>query len=207
MRLPDEDLVDAAMEAYWDHSWRGQRPMIYESQMPELLAVLKPVLDEFARKRSRVPARKPAKITNARRGTRPKSSIVPKKLRETVLLRDEGRCQRCGELLDPWWYSLQHRDARSMGGSRLLHSLANLVALCGTGTTGCHGYVESERTESYALGWLVPNGVTPGQWRVLRRGVWMQPGREWVEAAPSERQLELVEAGGFSAAEGEGQGD
>ena len=30
------------------------------------------------------------------------------------------------------------------------------VVLCGTGTTGCHGYVESNRAEAAEQGWLVP---------------------------------------------------
>lgn len=32
---------------------------------------------------------------------------------------------------------------------------ANLVALCGSGTTGCHGWVESHRDAARALGLLV----------------------------------------------------
>ena len=35
----------------------------------------------------------------------------------------------------------------------------NLVSLCGTGTTGCHGLVESKRAEALSEGWLVRHGV------------------------------------------------
>lgn len=40
--------------------------------------------------------------------------------------------------------SVQHRRAQGMGGTSLAetHSLANHLLLCGTGTTGCHGWVE-----------------------------------------------------------------
>ncbi len=123
-----------------------------------------------------------------------KSSVIPKKLRDDVLARDEFRCQRCRRWVgDRRWYSLQHRDPRGMGGPKLRHTMANLVTLCGTGTTGCHGYVESQRSESYEFGWLVPNGVTPEEWPVRRFGekAYQQPGDEWVSVEPHPRQIEL----------------
>ena len=44
-----------------------------------------------------------------------------------------------------------------MGGSKNLelHKSANLIALCGSGTTGCHGWVESNRAEARQLGYLI----------------------------------------------------
>lgn len=44
-----------------------------------------------------------------------------------------------------------------MGGSNNLdlHKCANLIALCGSGTTGCHGWVESNRGQSRELGYLI----------------------------------------------------
>ena len=50
-----------------------------------------------------------------------------------------------------------------MGGSRLpsTDSAANLVVLCGSGTSGCHGWVESHRTEALGLGWLIRQGQDP----------------------------------------------
>jgi len=44
-----------------------------------------------------------------------------------------------------------------MGGTnRLSTNLAsNLLAVCGTGISGCHGYIENNREESYEKGWLV----------------------------------------------------
>jgi len=46
-----------------------------------------------------------------------------------------------------------------MGGSKneLLHLPANLIALCGSGTTGCHGWVESNRTKAREMGLLIQN--------------------------------------------------
>lgn len=45
--------------------------------------------------------------------------------------------------------SVQHRRAQGMGGTSLdeTHNLANLLLLCGTGVTGCHGWVECEERD------------------------------------------------------------
>ena len=66
------------------------------------------------------------------------------------------RCVGCGRA-DP--LTCQHRRARGMGGSRLLSigHPANGVALCGSGTTGCHGWVERNPDLAALLGWrLLP---------------------------------------------------
>jgi hypothetical protein len=157
MRLPDEELVDAAMQAYWNHSWRGQRPLIYEAQMPELLAVLGPVLDEFNRKRSRVPARKPAKVNKGREGP----------CRDLVRKRSGGTCERCSVRLAE---SMHHRRFRSQGGP---WAPSNILHLCGDGTTGCHGVLtntKGQRDEFEAAGWIVPSHADWRETPVLRHG-------------------------------------
>lgn len=91
-------------------------------------------------------------------------------VRRLVLSRDQGCCVRCGrQVYDPdgdvlyGMYSLQHRRARGMGGtrSRVSDSPANLVTLCGSGTTGCHGWVESHRAEARLYGWAVSRWQDP----------------------------------------------
>jgi hypothetical protein len=54
--------------------------------------------------------------------------------------------------------SIHHRQPRGMGGTRRLtaNSLAVLMLVCGTGVTGCHGYVERNREWALAQGFLVP---------------------------------------------------
>lgn len=44
-----------------------------------------------------------------------------------------------------------------MGGSKneMLHKPANLILLCGSGVTGCHGWVESYRDEAREAGFLL----------------------------------------------------
>lgn len=91
-------------------------------------------------------------------------------VRKLVLTRDQGCCVRCGrEVYDPdadrlyQMYSLQHRAPRGMGGTRsqVINSPVNLVTLCGSGTTGCHGWVESNREEARLYGWAVSRYQSP----------------------------------------------
>lgn len=83
-------------------------------------------------------------------------------VRAQVIARAEGRCEWCGA--NPsWGVSVHHRQPRGMGGSRKVHvnAAANLMLLCGSGTTGCHGWVESHRREAVTWGLLVPRPGLP----------------------------------------------
>ncbi len=133
---------------------------------------------------------------------RSESSTIPPAIRAAVLERDGYSCQRCGRyLVDTIRYGLQHRRPRGAGGSRLLHTMANLVTLCGwVGDAGtCTDEVEErDRERATADGWLLPKRirtVTPEEWPVLRWTAagpeWQQPGEQWAPAAPHPRQLEL----------------
>ena len=51
-----------------------------------------------------------------------------------------------------------HRKLRKHGGT---DEAANLLALCGTGTLGCHGYVHANPAISYERGWLVHSWDDP----------------------------------------------
>lgn len=81
--------------------------------------------------------------------------------RSTILARAGFRCEKCGGPLNI--HSLHHRRPRGMGGSRnpAISGAANFLALCGTGTTGCHGWVESNRTTAYLRGLLLRTGSDP----------------------------------------------
>lgn len=87
------------------------------------------------------------------------------KTRAVVLQRDEFTCVRCGKAIDyPFGdYSIHHRRARGMGGSKRPETdlPANLVLLCGSGTTGCHHAVESDRLRATADGFLVSQWADP----------------------------------------------
>jgi hypothetical protein len=83
------------------------------------------------------------------------------KLRE----RADCRCEICG------WpgNNAHHRKNRSQGGE---DELSNLLLLCGSGTTGCHGWVTSHPAESKRLGLSVWRSDEPEFVPVMYRGSW-----------------------------------
>lgn len=71
--------------------------------------------------------------------------------------RDAGRCRRCGTHVAGREFSRHHRKPRRMGGANRADAnrLSNIVTLCGSGTTGCHGWVEQYRDMARDGGWLL----------------------------------------------------
>ncbi|MGW1675973.1 hypothetical protein [Saccharopolyspora sp. NPDC002376] len=69
-------------------------------------------------------------------------------------------CERCGCALGT---NVHHRRPRGAGGSKDLATNlpSNLLLLCGSGTTGCHGWIESHRSIAYRNGWLLHSWQTP----------------------------------------------
>jgi hypothetical protein len=87
------------------------------------------------------------------------------KTRQMVIKRDQSTCQWCGCHVDTssGWYSLQHRRSRGMGGTKQawVNGPANLVLMCGTGTTRCHGHVEAHPIEAAGRGFRLGIGEHP----------------------------------------------
>lgn len=83
--------------------------------------------------------------------------------RMTVYLRANGYCERCGVGLNGKAVSIHHRRPRRMGGTSdpIINTVPNLLLVCGSGTTGCHGWIESNRTAAYQSGWLLHSGQDP----------------------------------------------
>ena len=99
----------------------------------------------------------------SRRNTGPTHEV-----RQLVMERDGYACVKCGFPVsgEPGRdYSLQHRTPRGMGGSRdpRLNLPSNLILLCGSGTTACHGDVEANRATARAHGYLVPRPLDPAE--------------------------------------------
>lgn len=97
-------------------------------------------------------------------------SGAPKRVRAEVLLRDLGQCVACGltvvvedgnGLRPVQQYSLQHRVARGMGGRSVIDEPFNLLTMCGTGTTGCHGRAESDPDWARSRGYRVDSWDRP----------------------------------------------
>jgi len=77
-----------------------------------------------------------------------------------------------------------------MGGSRRpdTDQPQNLIVLCGSATTGCHGQVESHRAEAIESGWLLPQTADPAAEPVLvahsSRWVWLTPDGRYSAEPP-----------------------
>lgn len=87
----------------------------------------------------------------------------PRAVRDTIAHRDQWRCVRCGADITIGPASVQHRRPRGMGGTRdpLVSAPSNGILLCGTGTTGCHGWVETHREAAHEQGWSIPWWTNP----------------------------------------------
>lgn len=83
------------------------------------------------------------------------TTTIPHAVRLVVDARDAGRCRRCGHAVGED-FSRHHRIPRGAGGSSRVDRPSNLVTVCGSGTTGCHGRIESRRDEHKVLGWILP---------------------------------------------------
>lgn len=81
---------------------------------------------------------------------------MPQASVDRVHQRSRQRCERCGTANATRW-SLHHRKPRGMGGTKdpMINSPANLLLLCGSGTEGCHGWIEWNRAAAYDAGLLV----------------------------------------------------
>ncbi|WBB94250.1 hypothetical protein [Verrucosispora sp. WMMC514] len=83
-----------------------------------------------------------------------------------VVGRDQGQCVRCGRYVlngeRGWDWSIQHRRARQGRDLRPdTNTPPNLILLCGSATTGCHGWVETNRNASRPDGWAIRQTDVP----------------------------------------------
>lgn len=87
--------------------------------------------------------------------TGPSAKVV-----QQVRERDGHQCVRCGVGRD---LTTHHRIPRGMGGTKdpRINHPSNLLTLCGSGTTGCHGWAESHRLEAVKDGLIVSRYADP----------------------------------------------
>jgi hypothetical protein len=76
---------------------------------------------------------------------------VPRALCKLIDERDHYACVKCGKPLHVTSGSRHHRQRRAIGG----HTPENLILLCGSGTTGCHGDVHDHPEDARKHGWIV----------------------------------------------------
>lgn len=109
--------------------------------------------------------RKP--MRRATRNTGPTSDVV-----DAILERACYCCEVCGspcaDQRGTDW-SIHHRRPRGMGGTRWpgVNRPPNLMLVCGSGTTLCHGVIENYRAGAVAAGWLVLSRTDPATVPVL----------------------------------------
>jgi hypothetical protein len=108
--------------------------------------------------------RKPLRASRQKR-TGHRDTGPDRTTRELVLERDDYTCACCGHSILYGQYSLQHRNARGMGGTSdpAINSPANLVTLCGSATTpgSCHLLCEQRDGSLQALGFWLKTGQDP----------------------------------------------
>ena len=77
--------------------------------------------------------------------------------------REMQACARCG--VEIWNNgSRHHRKLRSRGGG---DEVSNGVLLCGSGTTGCHGWAHANPAEATRLGLIVSRWMNPADVPIL----------------------------------------
>lgn len=116
-----------------------------------------------------VSAKRQTAETETSRAPRPTYTGPDRATRELVLERDDWHCFCCGRPISGQEYSLQHRDARGMGGSSdpMVNSPANLITLLGNALTECHGRVEKFHAADNVAGYWLKSGQIPAETPVL----------------------------------------
>ena len=85
------------------------------------------------------------------------------KTRQLLAARSDGWCENCATRRAE---SVHHRRKQSQGGP---WSASNCVHLCGSGTTGCHGWVEHNPNDAAEMGFHLRPGDLPSQTPVWSR--------------------------------------
>jgi hypothetical protein len=84
---------------------------------------------------------------------------------DLATFRDHGVCVRCRRVHPVWGVNRDHRKGRGVGG---LTVVENLQVLCGSGTTGCHGWRTTHPTDALNEGFAVPGWADPAEWPARR---------------------------------------
>lgn len=127
--------------------------------------------------------------------------MISRANREIIIWRSDGVCEICAHARAT---NMHHRRPRGMGGTtRNIHTPAWILHVCGSGTTGCHGYIEGNRTLAYRNGWLLRANQIPATTPAWIRGTgfvilnddgryepwgsaWEKPDTKAMPGAPSE---------------------
>jgi 5-methylcytosine-specific restriction protein A len=111
------------------------------------------------------------RVTAGVKPTRRRDTGPGQPTRDLVYERDGYCCVWCGRQLLTGPRSLQHRQARGMGGTTdpAANNPSNLILLCGSATTpgGCHLWAEQRGDDARIAGLWVPSWQNPADVPVL----------------------------------------
>jgi len=82
---------------------------------------------------------------------------------------NHARCERCGRASP---LTMDHLKNRSQGGT---WAPSNIVILCGSGTTGCHGWKTEWPDAAHDAHWALKRGEEPGVTPIFHH-----PSQAWV---------------------------
>lgn len=85
--------------------------------------------------------------------------------KRVALQRQGWHCLRCGtNIHDPSLWpgrSGHHRQLRRRADPAVRDLPCNIVELCGSGTTGCHGWAHAHPAEAERFGYIIPSWRDP----------------------------------------------
>lgn len=114
-----------------------------------------------------------------KRGKKTDEARAERLARAVVGGRDNQMCVRCLRI-DPFHgVNFDHRKNRSPGG---LWAASNGQLLCGSGTTGCHGWKTQNPLQATQEGYSCPSWAVPAEW----------PARRWTPTAYGTQRAEWV---------------
>ena len=109
---------------------------------------------------------------------KPAKRIKDKKAgRDKILL--EGRCRVCGRT---WSLNRAHLVPKGQGGDDVD---ANIVPLCGSGTTGCHGALTAHTREWRVIAAILRENLTPAE----RAYCITKKGADWLDRVYPQRRM------------------
>lgn len=124
--------------------------------------------------------------------------FTPQTVRYAFFVREREACFRCRRGLRwedrGFGWSAHHRKPRGMGGTTdpAVAGIANCLIVCGSGTTGCHGWIEKNRGIAITFGLLIPRSATGPEWAPEVVRVMDRADRWWMLTA-SGRAVEFEE--------------
>lgn len=114
--------------------------------------------------------------------------------------RDQQSCAVCGRPLTSGLPGSRHHRLRRADGG---HTVSNLILLCGSGTTGHHGWAHSHVRQARAIGLIIPavSRITPADVPSIpvktHRGWELRPDEGGFELIPEATALELLDSFGM----------